>query len=246
MTSIEPGLILKYLVSAQFFDAALMTLLISLVSLFWGILVGLVLALLQQSRLTALRVVTLFYLWLFRGTPVLFQLIFVFNVLPSFGIVLSGFTCAVLALALNEGAYMAEIMRSGIRAVGPGQRMAARALGMQEWKVMRWVVLPQALRIIIPPIGNQFIGMLKLSALVSVIAVQELLLVANQTASANFRYLEALTAAGIYYLALTTMLMIGQALVERALGRRRREAGRALLPRLAALLTGLDNTEHVR
>jgi polar amino acid transport system permease protein len=217
-----PDLILKYLASARFFQAALMTMLISLASLFWGMVAGLVIALLQESRFLALRGVAVAYLWLFRGTPVLFQLIFVFNVLPTFGIVLSGFACAVLALALNEGAYMAEIMRSGIRAVGRGQRFAARALGMREWQVMRWIVLPQAMRIVIPPIGNQFIGMLKLSALVSVIAVEELLLVANQTASANFRYLEALTAAGIYYLAMTTVFMLVQWGVENALRRRGR------------------------
>lgn len=220
-------LILDYVVSAPFFHAALMTLSISILSLFWGMVVGLLLALLQEARWWPLQVLAVGYLWLFRGTPVLFQLIFVFNVLPGFGILLPGFTCAVLALALNEGAYMAEIMRSGIRAVGRGQRMAARALGMPDRQVMRWVVLPQALRIVIPPIGNQFIGMLKLSALVSVIAVQELLLVANQTASSNFRYVEALSAAGVYYLGLTSLLMLGQGLVERRL--RRRGSRRAAL-----------------
>jgi polar amino acid transport system permease protein len=231
----QPELILRYLASPRFFNAALMTLLISLVSLLWGMVAGLVVALLQEARFGALRAVAVIYLWLFRGTPVLFQLIFVFNVLPAFGIVLSGFTCAVLALALNEGAYMAEIMRSGIRAVGRGQRQAARALGMQEWQVMTWVVLPQAARIIIPPIGNQFIGMLKLSALVSVIAVEELLLVANQTASANFRYLEALTAAGIYYLAMTTIFMLVQAGIEGALRRRGRRPEVPLLQRFLGL-----------
>ena len=94
-----------------------------------------------------------------------------------------------------------------MRAVGPGQRLAARALGLEERRICVWVALPQALRIVIPPIGNQFIGMLKLSAMVSVIGVQELLLVADQTASANFRYIETLAAAGIYYLALTTLFM---------------------------------------
>jgi polar amino acid transport system permease protein len=116
---------------------------------------------------------------------------------------------------------MAEIMRAGIRAVGPGQRLAARALGLEDWRVMRFVVLPQALRIVIPPIGNQFNGMLKLSALVSVIGVQELLLTADQTASMNFRYLETLTVAGIYYLAMTTILMVIQVFIERACQRRR-------------------------
>ena len=153
------------------------------------------------------RVVTLGYLWLFRGTPVLFQIIFIYNVLPSFGIRLSAFVCAVLALSLNEGAYMAEILRSGLQAVKKGQRTAGLALGMTSSQMMRHVVIPQAARIVLPPIGNQMIGMLKLSALVSVIAVEELLLVANQTASADFRYFEALTAAGIYYLAMTTAFM---------------------------------------
>jgi polar amino acid transport system permease protein len=217
---IDPPLILHYVLDPRFFHGAEMTMVISLASLGCGMAVGMTLALLQESRLPPLRGVAVGYLWLFRGTPVLFQLIFVFNVLPSFGLVFSGVTCAILALGLNEGAYMCEIMRSGIRAVGAGQRQAARALGMQEWQLMRYVVLPQALRIIIPPIGNQFIGMLKLSALISVIAVPELLLVASSTASSNFRYLEALSAAGIYYLAMTTLFMLVQAAIERRLRRR--------------------------
>ncbi|MBL8671188.1 MAG: amino acid ABC transporter permease [Alphaproteobacteria bacterium] len=218
----SPEFILKYLASATFAKGAGMTLAISVLSLAFGMLVGLVVALLQESRLAPLRGAAVGYLWLFRGTPVLFQLIFVFNVLPLVGLTFSGFTCAIIGLSLNEGAYMAEIMRSGIQAVGRGQRTAGRALGLKDWQVMRWIVLPQAVRIIIPPVGNQFIGMLKLSALVSVIAVEELLLIANQTASANFRYIEALTAAGIYYLAMTTVLMLLQAQVERWAKRRGR------------------------
>jgi polar amino acid transport system permease protein len=114
---------------------------------------------------------------------------------------------------------------------------------MREWQVMRWIVLPQAMRIIIPPIGNQFIGMLKLSALVSVIAVEELLLVANQTASANFRYLEALTAAGIYYLGMTTVFMLVQFGIENAMRRRGRRAGRSLTQ---AFLGATADTGRVR
>ncbi|GGJ18261.1 amino acid ABC transporter permease [Neoroseomonas lacus] len=223
--------VLHYLSSERFVTAAGMTLLISLCSLAGGMLAGLVVALLQEVRFLPARILAVFYLWIFRGTPVMFQLIFAFNVLPSFGIVLSGFACAVLALSLNEGAYMAEIMRSGIRAVGAGQRQAARALGMRDMQLMRWVVLPQAMRIIVPPIGNQFIGMLKLSAIVSVIAVEELLLVANQAASSNFRYLEALSAAGIYYLAMTTVFMVLQALLEATLRRRGRPMQGGLLGR---------------
>jgi polar amino acid transport system permease protein len=217
----QPRLLAQYLISADFFHGAVTTSSLSIASLAAGMAVGLLLAIGQEVPLRAVRALVVFYLWLFRGTPVLLQLVFAFNVLPAFGIVMPGFACAVLALGLNEGAYMAEIMRSGIRAVGPGQRLAARALGLEEAGVMRWVVLPQALRIVIPPIGNQFIGMLKLSALVSVIGVKELLLTADETASGNFRYIETLTAAGIYYLALTTVFMAIQSVIERRLHRRR-------------------------
>jgi polar amino acid transport system permease protein len=218
-------LIITYVFSRAFFNGALMTIFLSVTSLLGGVVAGLVIAMLQEARWAAVRAIASAYLLVFRGTPVLFQLIFIFNVLPSFGIVLPGLACAIIGLSLNEGAYMAEIMRSGIHAVGRGQRQAARALGMKDWHVMAYVVLPQALRIVVPPIGNQAIGMLKMSALVSVIAVNELLLVANQRASAEFRYLEALSAAGIYYLGMTTVLMIGQAALERSLRRRGRRPG---------------------
>jgi polar amino acid transport system permease protein len=240
MSLFQPATFVHDLLSVDFAGAAATTLWISLASLMLGMAVGLLLALAQESRLVAVRRSVTLYLWLFRGTPVLLQIVFAFNVLPAFGIVLPGFACAVLALGLNEGAYMAEIMRSGIRAVGRGQRMAARALGLEESQIMRWVVMPQALRIVIPPIGNQFIGMLKLSALISVIGVHELLLIADQAASSNFRYFEALSAAGVYYLVLTTLFMVVQNRIEYALGRRSsagrpqpfalRLPGRALIP----------------
>ena len=125
---------------------------------------------------------------------------------------------------------MTEIIRAGLGGIAPGQRDAARALGMTEARAMHLVVLPQALRLIIPPVGNQFIGMLKLSALVSVIGVRELLLAAEQSASASFRYLEALSAAAIYYLAFTTVLMWLQHLLERRLSHSERRALSRLTP----------------
>ena len=210
---------LRDLFGFNFASAAFVTLWVSIAAMVLGMVVGLVLALMQQSRLRPLRWLAWAYLWLFRGTPVLLQIIFAFNVLPSFGVILSGPVCAVLALGLHEAAYMTEIIRGGLGSVGLGQRDAARALGMSESRVMRLVVLPQALRIAVPPIGNQFIGMLKLSALVSVIGVRELLLAAEQSASGTFRYLEALSAAGVYYLAFTTVLMSLQHGLERKLGR---------------------------
>jgi len=216
-------LVWQYLFSPAFFQGALMTLLLTVCSLFFGIIAGLVLALLQESRFRAGSVLAFFYLWLFRGTPVLFQIIFVYNVLPTFGLRFSAFTCAVMALSLNEGAYMAEILRSGLQAVRSGQRTAGMALGMTQSQIMRKIVLPQAARIVLPPMGNQMTSMLKSSALVSVIAVQELLLIANQTASASFRYFEALCAAGIYYLVLTSIFMVGQAWLERSLDPKKRK-----------------------
>jgi polar amino acid transport system permease protein len=221
MSIFSPHIMLGYLFSFNFLHAAWMTVWISLAALGAGMLIGLLLAAGQEVPSLIIRSVIAGYLWLFRGTPVLLQLVFAFNVLPVFHMVLPAYACAVLALGLNEGAYMTEIMRSGIRAVGPGQRLAARALGLEDRQIMLWVVLPQALRIVIPPIGNQFNGMLKLSALVSVIGVQELLLTADQTASMNFRYLETLTAAGIYYVVMTTVLMVIQVFIERACQRRR-------------------------
>ena len=232
--SISLELVLQYVFSLPFAKGAAVTLLLTVCALFCGLLIGVVLALVQDSRVTFLRGLATVYLWLFRGTPVLFQIIFIFNVLPTVGITLSAFTSAVLALSLNEGAYMAEIVRSGLMAVKQGQRTAGLSLGMKDWEVQRYVVFPQALKVILPPLGNQMIGMLKLSALVSVIAVEELLLIANQTASANFKYFEALTAAGIYYLAMTTVFMLLQAILERAVNprRARKLASQSLTARL--------------
>ncbi|WP_406705679.1 amino acid ABC transporter permease [Sodalis sp.] len=221
-------LVWQYISSPAFFQGAMMTLLLTLCSLLFGIVIGLVLALLQESRFRGARGLAFVYLWLFRGTPVLFQIIFVYNVLPTFGLRFSAFTCAVLVLSLNEGAYMAEILRSGLQAVKSGQRTAGMALGMTRGQIMRKIVLPQAARIVLPPMGNQMISMLKSSALVSVIAVQELLLIANQTASASFRYFEALCAAGVYYLVLTSLFMVFQSWLERSLDpkKRKRSAGK--------------------
>jgi polar amino acid transport system permease protein len=237
-------LVIEYLVSPVFVRGALTTLLLTLCSMFFGVLVGLIIALLQETKTKAAQILTVFYLWLFRGTPVLFQIIFIYNVLPSFGIRLSAFVSGVLALSLNEGAYTAEILRSGLQAVKPGQRVAGLALGMTRGKVMRHVVIPQAARIVLPPIGNQMIGMLKLSALVSVIAVEDLLLVANQIASANFRYFEALTAAGIYYLAMTTIFMALQMMLERSLDPKSRRRTRSWS--LTQRLLSTSNEANIR
>ncbi len=185
----------QYFLSPEFVQGAWMTLLITLCSLLCGVVLGLVLALLQERRF-APGEAGLFLPWLFRGTPVLFpDNLWSTTCCQASALRFSAFTCAVLALSLNEGAYMAEILRSGLQAVKSGHRTAGMALGMTHGQIMRKIVLPQAHASFCHQMGNQMISMLKSSALVSVIAVQELLLVANQTASASFRYFEALCAA---------------------------------------------------
>lgn len=215
---------LGYVLSARFFEAAGVTLALTLLSMAIGTVVGLTLALAKRSQVRPLRWAVNAYIWLFRGTPVLLQLIFIFTALPQWGLRFDSFTCAVIALSLNEGAYMAEIIRAGLLSVDRGQHVAARVLGLSEAQILRLVVLPQATRIIVPPLGNQFIGMLKTSALASVVAVQDLLLTAQRQASANFDYVNSLLAAAVYYLILTTVFTLSQTVIERHLDITRRGA----------------------
>lgn len=227
--------VFDYVFSTTFFEAAWVTLYLTVVSMVLGIVGGLLLALMKTGRVAPVRWVADFYIWLFRGTPVLLQLIFVFNVLPSFGLTLAPITCAVLALSLNEAAYMAEIIRGGLLGVDKGQRVAAHMLGLSPVQSLRYVILPQTARLILPPTGNQLIGMLKTSALASVVAVSDLLLTAQRQAAGNFDYIGSLTAAAIYYLILTTAFTFLVRQCERRLDvdirsdRRRRRGDKARL-----------------
>ncbi|MBB5158309.1 amino acid ABC transporter permease [Saccharopolyspora phatthalungensis] len=221
---------LEKVFSTDFLAASGLTFALTIVSMLLGVAGGLVLALAKASPVPPLRWVVDGYIWVFRGTPVLLQLIFVFNVLPLWGLNFSPFTCAVVALSLNEAAYMAEIVRGGLLGVDRGQRTAARMLGMSEAKITRWVVLPQAARLILPPTGNQFIGMLKTSALASVVSVQDLLLTAQRQAAADFDYVSALGAAAAHYLVLTTVFTFAAATLERRLDITRRAAARRRTP----------------
>jgi polar amino acid transport system permease protein len=227
--------IFDYVFSATFFEAAWVTLYLTVVSMVLGIIGGLLLALMKTGRVAPARWVADFYIWLFRGTPVLLQLIFVFNVLPSFGMTLAPITCAIVALSLNEAAYMAEIIRGGLLGVDKGQRVAAHMLGLTPIQSLRYVVLPQTARLILPPTGNQLIGMLKTSALASVVAVSDLLLTAQRQAAGNFDYIGSLTAAAVYYLILTTAFTFLVRQCERRLDvdirskRRRRKGEKARL-----------------
>jgi len=192
-----------------------LTILLSALSIALATILALLGALGRLSRFPPAYALATFYISLIRGTPLMLQVFFFFLALPQLGIVLSGLWAGVLALGINYGAYMTEIMRAGIQSVGIGQREAAQAIGMMPSQIMRRVVLPQALRLVIPPIGNQFIAMLKDTALVAVTGVVlETLWRARKLGRANFRMLEALLIAAFYYWIITIIFSIIQARVE--------------------------------
>ena len=208
------------LTSGTFAKGALLTLGLTVSAHGAATILGFVLALGRGSRLRAVRWAVAVYNWLFRGTPTLLQLLIVWNALPQLIPSLRNpwftpFLAAFITLSLNEAAYMAEIIRAGLLSVDPGQRLAARALGMTGPRIMRRVVIPQAVRIIIPPTGNEFITLLKLTSLASVISLRELLTVTEQSAAVSFKFAELFTAALVYYLAMTSVLMFVQSRLER-------------------------------
>jgi polar amino acid transport system permease protein len=216
----------------HFFDSALVqgaqvTIFLSVVAQTAGILLGLLAALMKLSSSPVaivnivLRSISNFYIWLFRGTPLLVQLIIFATGLYEVGIHLDLLTAALLALSLNEGAYMAEIVRAGIQSVDPGQMEAAKSLGMTYGLGMRRIVLPQALRVILPPTGNEFNNMLKSSSLASVISVGELLQHAGDLNHLYFKTLETFTIVSCYYLAMTTVWTWIQGMLENRLGERK-------------------------
>lgn len=218
--------VIEFLISPAFLNGALVTVALTVLSMLLGILGGLVLAGMSAVRFAPVRWLARGYIWLFRGTPVLLQLIFVFNVLPLVGLRFDSFTCAIIALSLNEAAYMAEIVRGGLLGVPTGQRPAAQMLGFTRSQTLVFIVLPQVARLVLPPTGNQLIGMLKTSALASVVAVQDLMLVAQRTAAGTFDYVGTLIAAAVLYLLLTTIFSGILGFVERRMDTGRKSARR--------------------
>jgi polar amino acid transport system permease protein len=201
-------------------EGVLVTLEICFVSIFFASILALLAALGRLSHIAPLYALSTFYVSLIRGTPLLLQIFFFFLALPQLGIVLPGFVAGTVALSLNYGAYMSEIFRAGIQGVGKGQREAALALGMTQGQTMRRIVLPQALRFVIPPVGNEFIAMLKDSSLVSTTGfVQDILWRAQKVGRANFHTLEALLVAAAWYWALTLIFSAIQSRIEKRLSR---------------------------
>jgi polar amino acid transport system permease protein len=208
------------------------TVVMSVLAMTVGIALGVAVAIMRMSPNPVLRAVAVSYAWLFRGTPVILQLLLWFNlalVFPQFGIpglwmtrtvdVMTPFVAALLGLGLNQGAYTSEVIRAGLLAVDIGQHEAAQTIGMTRLVALRRIILPQAMRVVIPPLGNEFIGMVKLTSLASVIQYSEVLHNAESIYYANSRVIELLFVAGIWYLAVVSVLTPLQVLLERRFAR---------------------------
>jgi len=188
-------------------------------SLACGLVLGVVLALMRLSRNRVLSGFAAAYCWLFRGTPLLVQLLIIYTGLPLFGVRFSVTEAALLGLSLNEAAYLSEIVRAGILAVGKGQKEAGAALGLKPVQVFRTVTWPQALRIIIPPLGNSVNGLLKTTSVASVISMEELLRRTQILIQERFLVLELFLAAAVWYLVMTSLWDLVQRRLEARYGR---------------------------
>ena len=223
----EWSIVGQFFFSMRVLHGLVLTLELTVISMAIGIVLGVVLAVMRLSPNPLVAGAAWFYIWFFRGTPILVQIIFWFNITALYPVIgWGGFTldanalitpivAAILALGLNEAAYMTEIVRAGILSVDEGQSEAASALGMSRLLTMRRVILPQAMRVIIPPTGNETISMLKATSLVSVIAVTDLLKATEDVSSVNYQVIPLLVVASIWYLILTTVLSAGQYYIER-------------------------------
>ena len=208
-----------YLTNEFILFGALTTLGLTAFSIAVGLVIGFIIALMRLSKNPFVAAPASFYVWLFRGTPLLVQLIVIYTGLPQLGVKFSVVQSALIGLALNEAAYLSEVVRAGIGAVSRGQTNAARALGMRERQIMRYIIMPQALRIIVPPLGNSVNGLLKTTSVTSVISMEELLRRTQVLIQERFMVLELFGVAAIYYLAMTTAWDFVQRRIEKRFGR---------------------------
>ena len=231
------GVVIEYLLNPHVLHGVLVTLVLTILCQVLAVIIGIIIAVMRLSGSRVMVPMAVGYLWFFRGTPLLVQLIFWYNIAALFphlvlGIpftdyyqvistntLISGFTAAILGFSLHESAYMAEIVRAGILSVNTGQREAALSTGMTEMQAMWRIILPQAMRVIIPPTGNQAINLLKATSLVAFISGGDLLSNVTDIYSVNFAVIPLLVVASLWYLALVTIATIGQTYLERAVGK---------------------------
>jgi len=243
LASFDTHLFWEALSSSPYWRGALTALELTAASLTTAVVIGFFVALGVLSARRSVRSLSWIYNWLFRATPTLLQLYFIWYALPQLwpgfaGSWFTPFMAAWIALSLNEAAYMSEIIRSGLLSVDAGQELAGRALGMTRRQILRKVIVPQAVRIVIPPTGNEFITLLKLTSLASVISLQELLTAAGNLATATFLYPETYLSALVYYLAIVSVLMVIQSRLEKRFtwtsgGRRRRRVAAPAVPAIS-------------
>lgn len=241
---IDYGAIPAYLVSPVILEGLVNTILLAVVAQVSAIVIGVGIALMRISKMPVAAAFAAGYTWLFRGLPVLLQILLWYNLALIFpritiGIpftditfldvstnsVMTTFVAAFLGLALNESAYMAEIVRAGLKSVDKGQIEAAQSIGQTPGQRMARIVLPQAMRVIIPPTGNDFINMLKGTAMASVIGYMELIKAANNISSFNLQVMETLIAAAVWYMVVVSVASVGQFYLERAFDRQDRRPG---------------------
>jgi len=249
----------EYLFDSRILDGLVVTIELTVIAMAIGIVLGVLLAVMRLSPNPLISRASWSYIFFFRGTPVLVQLIFWYNIAalypkialgipfgpafihPDANTLITAFRAAILGLGLNEGAYMAEIVRAGIISVDEGQADAAQSLGMTRAQTLRRIVLPQAMRVIIPPTGNETISMLKTTSLASVITVTELLYAGQLIYSVNFKVIPLLITVSIWYLACTSLLYVGQHYLERYYGRGSSRSERAKSELTAATLASPRN-----
>jgi len=229
----------RFLTAKVILEGIVNTMVMAVLAMALGIVMGVVAAIMRLSPNPVLKSVAAGYTWLFRGTPLILQLLLWFNlalVFPTIGIpglwsaravdVMTPFLSALLGLGINQGAYTSEVMRAGMLSVDIGQYEAAQAIGMGRLRALRRIILPQAMRVVIPPLGNEFIGMVKATSLASVIQYPELLHNAENIYYANSRVIELLIVAGLWYLLVVSILTPLQMLLERRFARGTLQIGR--------------------
>lgn len=231
-SQIEWSYVRQFLTAPVIMTGLVNTLVMTVCAMLLGIALGVIFAIMRVSSNPVLRSVAMGYIFLFRGAPALLQLLLWFNlalIFPTIGIpglfefrtvdLMTPFVAAMLGLGIQQGAYTAEVVRGGLLAVDSGQYEAARAIGMTQFQMLRRIVLPQAMRVIVPPVGNEVIGMVKLTSLASVIQYDEILHNAQIIYFANSRVLELLIVASVWYLLVVSLLSVGQYYIERHFGR---------------------------
>lgn len=230
--NIEWAVVKQFLTARSIMFGLLNTIVMASLAMALGVVLGVIVAVMRMSQNPVLRYVAGGYTWLFRGTPLILQLLLWFNlalIFPTLGVhglfefktveVITPFVAALLGLGINQGAYTSEVVRAGLLSVDSGQYEAAKSIGMPRLQALRRIILPQAMRIIIPPVSNEFIGMVKMTSLASVIQYSELLYNAQNIYFANARVMELLIVAGIWYLAVVTVLTLAQSRLELRFGR---------------------------